>query len=148
MGGNPLRRRNQCHHLQETIESLEDAFMSLALGKRDRADCTRCSKATEFQTIIEELRRARRREFYRVVAELLVNPCPPIQGHTVAGFKHAFRALGRGTAHQTKVSAVIARQGFKDGGVFPKWANSKDNGFIRPIHSRNRQQKNMRRATA
>src|SRR5262245_16951061 len=82
----------------------------------------------------KEICRPQRKSFHRVIAKMLVEPCPPGGTQRIARLQHRFEPRSKTSAHEAKVAAVFARHQFEDRIRLAMALDAEHDPFIGPLH--------------
>src|SRR5262249_55522125 len=82
----------------------------------------------------QKRRRARVEAFDHVVAEMLVEPCPPSGADAIARLQHRPQPRARPSPHQAEMAAVRARHNLEDGVGLAVTLAAEHDAFVGPLH--------------
>ena len=79
--------------------------------------------------------RMRGQQLDLVFAEMLVEPCPPIQRDEIAGLQHRLLLAGAAAAHEAEMAAMVARHHLQDHGALAMPPDADDRALVAPFHA-------------
>src|SRR5205807_9367014 len=83
---------------------------------------------------VEKPRRGEIEPFHHVVAQMLVEPRPPGDADAIARLQHRTQPGAGGAAHQTEMSAMLARHHLEHGARLAVALDAEHDGFVDPLH--------------
>src|SRR5580658_6761670 len=82
----------------------------------------------------QKMRRAQIDRLDRVMAEMLIEPCPPSGAQRIAGLQHATLPLTGAAAHQAEMAAVLMRHQFENDARLAMALGAEHDAFVDPLH--------------